>query len=532
MELLRLVVVDDEPIILKGLVETYDWERMGFNVVGFADNGERALEVIQKTKPHLVLTDIRMKEMTGLEMMQRAREMGEEAEFVVISAYRDFEYAQKACDIGAFSYLVKPIDEEKLQEVMEAVYENCLQKMKKQEEHENFKRLLIGDKNNYLQVVVQKYLQGGLDDEKMQDVLQILKKEILDTELFICICADVDVSYKITNSLYYETERTCLFRYLEQVFENRYDFQSMEMDNGNHVFLLRVKERGNVENVKKILKEAAETLKSPVVSAISGEYYGFAGMKKTFHQAVHFFETASEAGANAFTLSRQEAEECEEQISTADVEKMVINAIRKNDKDKLKEAMIKFVYTLPQQKETDNQKRYIHKLAVMTEFMLQDSYGLTKELEENFQNLYSNMSQISTMKAIDICFKLFSQAIDERMQSAKTRDIAFFSDYISKALAYIDENLSDETLSLTAVAAKVYLNPVYFGRVFKNTQNMSFKQYLLEKRLELAKKLILEGKESISVICEQVGIPNRSYFSQVFKQQTGMLPSEYKREWE
>lgn len=104
--------------------------------------------------------------------------------------------------------------------------------------------------------------------------------------------------------------------------------------------------------------------------------------------------------------------------------------------------------------------------------------------------------------------------------------------YMSKALAYIDENLHDETLSLTAVAAEVYLNPVYFGRVFKNTQNISFKQYLLEQRMELAKKLIVEGKDSISVICEKVGIPNRSYFSQVFKQHTGMLPSEYKKEHE
>ena len=168
----------------------------------------------------------------------------------------------------------------------------------------------------------------------------------------------------------------------------------------------------------------------------------------------------------------------------------------------------------------------------MVEFMLQDSYGLTKELEQNFQNLYSNLNQISMMKAIDICYKLFGQAVEERMRSAKSRDIAFFSDYMSKALAYIDENLHDETLSLTAVAAEVYLNPVYFGRGFKNTQNISFKQYLLEQRMELAKKLIVEGKDSISVICEKVGIPNRSYFSQVFKQHTGMLPSEYKKEHE
>lgn len=532
MGMLRMVIVDDEPITLRGLVETYDWEQMGFQVAGFADNGEHALELIEKTNPHLVLTDIRMKEMTGLEMMEYARQMGKEPVFVVVSAYRDFEYAKKACEMGAFSYLVKPIDEEQLLEVMRSVYGTCMERIKSEQERESFKRLLMGDRNNYLQVMTQKYLQGCLDDAKMQEVLQILHREIHGTQRFICICADIDISYKITDPLYYETERTCLFRYLEQVFSDssdKYDFQSMEMENGNHVFLLRTDRQGCIEAVKKIMKEAASKLKSPVISAISGEHQGFAGMKKSYWQAVRFFETASEAGANAFTSSRQE-EACEEQISITDAEKTVINAIRKNDSGQLKEAMVKFVYLLPEQKTGDSQKKYIHRLAVMAEFMLQDSYGLTEELEHNFQNLYTNLNQISMMKAIDVCYKLFCQVIEERMQSAKSRDIAFFSEYMSKALAYMDENIHDETLSLTAVAAEVYLNPVYFGRVFKNTQNISFKQYLLEKRINLAKELILEGKDSISVICEKVGIPNRSYFSRVFKQQTGMLPSEYKKE--
>ena len=95
MELLKMVIVDDEPITLQGLVRTYDWESMGFQVAGFADNGERALAVIKQVRPHLVLTDIRMKEMTGLEMMEAVgEELAEEPVFVVISAYRDL-YMQK-----------------------------------------------------------------------------------------------------------------------------------------------------------------------------------------------------------------------------------------------------------------------------------------------------------------------------------------------------------------------------------------------------------------------------------------------------
>lgn len=99
------------------------------------------------------------------------------------------------------------------------------------------------------------------------------------------------------------------------------------------------------------------------------------------------------------------------------------------------------------------------------------------------------------------------------------------------ALLYIQEHLQEEELSITLVAEKVFLNPVYFGRFFKNVMGMTFKRYVLDQRMERAKKLILESGQSIALIGEKVGIPNPSYFSQLFKQATGMLPSEYKKEY-
>ena len=111
-------------------------------------------------------------------------------------------------------------------------------------------------------------------------------------------------------------------------------------------------------------------------------------------------------------------------------------------------------------------------------------------------------------------------------------EIKYFKEYMSIAVAYIEEHLNDEELSIVSVASHVYLNPVYFGRVFKNTFHMTFKQYLLKQRIEKAKQLLKKGEESIGNICNQVGINNPSYFSHVFKQHTGVIPSEYKKEYE
>ena len=91
MGLLKLVIVDDEPILLEGLVKTYDWNGMGYEVVGFAQSGEQALKVIREKKPHVVLTDIRMKQISGLMVMEEIKKENPECQFVVLSAYRDFE---------------------------------------------------------------------------------------------------------------------------------------------------------------------------------------------------------------------------------------------------------------------------------------------------------------------------------------------------------------------------------------------------------------------------------------------------------
>lgn len=95
MRLLKLVIVDDEAILLQGLLNTYDWKSMGFEVVGTAQSGQQAIDLIQEVQPHVVLTDIRMKQITGLMVMEQIHKAGLDCLFIVLSAYRDFEYAQR-----------------------------------------------------------------------------------------------------------------------------------------------------------------------------------------------------------------------------------------------------------------------------------------------------------------------------------------------------------------------------------------------------------------------------------------------------
>ena len=144
MKLLKLVIVDDEPILLEGLLKTYDWVGMGFEVVGSAKDGNQAIQVIKDKKPNVVLTDIRMKKVSGLQVMEEIEKEKINCLFVVLSAYRDFEYAKQACDLGAFAYLLKPINDDELRQTMCEAYEFCMGRIQNEEfQHLSFIQISV-----------------------------------------------------------------------------------------------------------------------------------------------------------------------------------------------------------------------------------------------------------------------------------------------------------------------------------------------------------------------------------------------------
>lgn len=284
-----------------------------------------------------------------------------------------------------------------------------------------------------------------------------------------------------------------------------------------------------MRELKRILEGVKEKKNYPVIAAISKPYKGIPGIRRSYEEAKKLFCLAGVSGASAFTVS-DDIEEKGGKAYPEDTELLIVNAVRRNHAGELKEAFIRFIYGLPQ--DEDQQCQYMHKVMLQTEFMLKDSYGLTDDIKEQFQNYYSNLRNLNAARTVDVCYKILCRVIEMRTEIADTDAVKYFKEYITEAVAYIEEHLDDEELTIVSVAEHVYLNSVYFGRVFKNTFQMTFKKYLMQRRMEKAKRLLEDGKISIGNICDQVGISNPSYFSHLFKEYTGKLPSEYKKEYE
>ncbi len=116
--MIKLIIADDEQLVRKGLVLTTDWNRYGCEVVGEASNGLEGYELIKKTKPSLVITDVRMPGLDGIRMIEQLKRDGIKSEFIVISGYSEFEYAKQALKLGVTDFLVKPIEDTELSEAL------------------------------------------------------------------------------------------------------------------------------------------------------------------------------------------------------------------------------------------------------------------------------------------------------------------------------------------------------------------------------------------------------------------------------
>lgn len=166
--MLKVLVVDDEKLVRKGIVLGIDWLALDCMVVAEASNGLEGLEAAQKYNPDLIITDIRMPKMDGIEMLKRLREINKDVHVIFLSAYSDFSYAQKAVKLAASDYLLKPFQDGELEETVLRVQKNILNARK--QDNDNIKEVGIilkkGDKSKYVMEAID-YVAKHYNDRNM-----------------------------------------------------------------------------------------------------------------------------------------------------------------------------------------------------------------------------------------------------------------------------------------------------------------------------------------------------------------------------
>ena len=509
---MRLLIVEDDAMILRGLVKGVDWNRYGFDSVRSAPDGEIGLSMMRETPADIVITDINMPFMDGLELSEAIRREFPSAVVIILTGYQKFEYAQTALHVGVFDYLMKPISSEQLDECMKRAISHVVRR-------------------------VQEYIQIQAGREK-------IKEDFLTGVLFHGgdLPSILDRAGRLGLSLKPGPYHAAVAHFDD--FENPQKGSIAEWE----------------EAVEAVI-ELCDTIfsKSGAVWRHGGEYLNIiwqgdtAGFRILLEQFVSAArsdmqmtfviaagtEAAELSGLHAIGHRLREFHRNDGVIMHCSLVWCSESSIQKNHDDNLPELSRRFIQFIYEGKAEECHFVLSHIAAeVVSRHDDQMLYGILFHLSEICRELIRK--GIIAPDALDFS-RLFDEfanlditgkfdrlgAVSDRL----CRDISISESadsMNSKMLDYIARHYTNQQLSLTALGDYMDMSPVYLCSVFKKKNGISFSEYVTDLRMREACRLLADTSMKAYEISSAVGIPNQQYFSSRFRKIYGVSPMEFR----
>ena len=470
----KVVIIDDEPWILEGIFQTFAWEKYGFKVIKKLTSSIEGLDIILNEKPDVVFTDIRMPEISGIELMKLVRKEGLDTEFIIISGFDDFSYAQDALRQGAFDYHLKPIKanvaEKILGDLAKILEDKRADTLTKQFDElvegeanieEKLKKFGFKEESTYYQVIVAIGESASLEGDfiSFPEGITPLKIKLSDNKYFYLIGTDCDIYKKIKLTIKENinvgisslaknlADLGKLFRQANQAAYNKFIYQK----NG----IYRYQEQ-NIEKINNIIEEI------------------FLQVENKNYNGIEFI-------LDSFP-------------SVAEDNEMFINDI---------------VYFWNQM------------VAHLNENLSDELQKIDLEFLE-YENIIDRFEDIESLcqylKDTFISLNQGAEIIEEGIDNKSFRAM----------IEYIEENYH-KNLYLKDLANKFFFNHTYCCHLFKKFTDKTFSQYLTDLRMKKAKELLKDLSLSISEVANKAGYNDYYYFNKVFKKYYGITPYQHRK---
>lgn len=529
----RVLIVDDEFRIGMLIRKLIKWEEIGLECVNVVDNGEAAYNIILSEKPDIVITDIKMPKVNGLDLIRMIKEKDEPVKFIVISGYKEFEYAHKALQYGVSDYLLKPIKEEELNKVLKRIQEELIKSHLKQDKEGKIERAITTSvqiiKSNLLNNIIEQ--TDDLSVDEMQE----------EYNLEFDAAAYRGITIKLDYSDYEKSDRRQdritvekLLTIIEKNFEGTVKEQLIcEKDNLNIYCLINydLTDSKQVNNViNRILIEIQEYLlgleQYKVTIGIGLEKTGVGEIRFSIQEAYQAVQNRIKAGTGRLIYAERlqfitQTEMQKYLIKYKDQLRMSIEALSKE----LFENVINQIYGEFQFEEnTDFALCYDVANEIIDLYFETISVKNEKEdkLKQFLKNACCHCNTIGNLKGL--LKKYLSEDMEARLKILETESVK----PIRQAKQYIEEHYN-EKIVLEDIAHIVDLNPVYFSVLFKKETGFNFTTYLVNIRMEMAKQMIRTSNKTIAAIADEVGYKDTRYFSQIFTKTVGVKPALYRK---
>ena len=498
--MLKLMIVDDEPFVRKALCQAVDWKKQGHLVAADCRNGREALDMMETVQPDVVITDVRMPFMNGVELAEKLHCRYPDTLVIMLSGYEEFEYAKVAVDYGVFAYLLKPLDVEELLETLR----RAEREVKKRKQLKNFR---VTDK-----VIYEEVLRGIFRYDKYEEEEEELLQELDEMyhAVVIVYASKEEAAAEVDKYLFsLSGEQSCL--YLPGITKNfLYLLKSRslkKLQKEREIFCERVLQRLKELELTSFcvtassVKKGLEELMAALFEAENIEKMRYLIEDKAVYYAdmkymIRYTDLNMEVGSMVAVILRKNREEIYRELN---------RQFKKFEEDRISVYQVK-----------DFAKAVI--LQLMAKI---DAMDFNEQMGDYIVKLYSS-SDLSTIKETLEIFS--SESLNYFNRTAELTTNAM----LTMAKEYMSKNFQNPELSLSEVAEYVHLNPSYFSAVFSKYCKVTFINYLAQLRIQNAQEKLVYTDERIVQIAVESGYANITYFCRNFKKVTGLSPKEYR----
>lgn len=524
--MLNILIVDDEVIERKALTKIINGSLKDVTVIGEAPNGRKAIEMANEHRPDIIFMDIKMPGVDGVQAVKEIRKMGPGIRFIMVSAFNTFEYAKEVMQQGVKEYILKPSSKQDILEAVERVSSEILEERRLKEEQQSLRENLERAVSIAQKEWVSSLLVNSVQDITFDEWGQLLGVEI--TSGYIMLLS-LQPTGQVELSAIHKQDWYRWLKEIQRVVVKNEEMILGPLTDSQVPVLFLCKKTAEKPNFKTSAQAIIEKLYSlfqkesfPAGLRIGvGLPYNQAHeLNQSYHEAVLALKQLLKTPNRKYIIGVKQGSSPESvESGVLEVEKKLLEAVRQGDVNQ-----VLYIFDTFVAKHADNKnvktalvKKSFEELFILISRMLHDlgiGYERTPAIDE------SEDSRVVFEKGKAHLLAVVHQVQVWRNNHAKGM--------LHKAKEYIEQNYAD-SITLESVAEFVELSPYYLSKLFKDRFGMTFIDYLTEIRIQHAKTAIVDPGKSLKEICYSVGYKDPNYFSRVFKKQTGLSPSEFRK---
>ena len=522
----KLLIVEDEPIVRQGITQMIPFEEFGFELVAACENGIQAQQIIDQSPPDAMISDICMPDMDGLELCAYVHQKYPHIKTILLTGYDEFEYARQALTVGVLDYLLKPITKKQFKALLEKL------KVALDREYAEKQKYISLESDAYKgeKVAKEQFLNKLVTTPMDTDIFQETVKKLdlpLITEAYITatvkLCESENVKSKLSQAVNYAA-----YNVADEICSKHPGAVAFQNIDGNTSLIIGGPREGIEQFAQLVIKEVYSALTDSLWLEVHigiGYYVSHIQRLPESYQSAQialYYQFLS-PDKNIINIADMVSQKSSSHFLSENRVLDITNIILDGDEPLL----TRQIHTLFD----DIRSTYMtfeQCIFYLNHLLEKVSLSVSRTIDRQVVGIAVS-SGSEKEKTLEKLERQFLDSCQKMLQATKSAPITQPEKQGEKAARYIDEHFSNPDLSLKDICSHLAISVSYFSSIFKSYTDLTFVEYLTERRVEKAKQLLKNTDKSIAEISEAVGYKEPHYFSMIFKKSTGMTPKNYRK---